>query len=102
MVSREVLTKRHNVLDSMKRLRSSVEGHKPDAYGLKNTLDCIEQEWGIQSMRQTTYTMRRISIELHRTREKDVSNQEHVTDVIESVRRRSCPQIGIKVVSENE
>ena len=38
-------------------------------------------------MRQTTYTMRHISVELHRTREKDKSNQEYVTDAIESVRR---------------
>ena len=53
-------------------------------------------------MRQSTYTIRRVSVELHRTREKDVSNQEHVTDAIESVRRRGCPQIGIKTVSKNE
>ena len=38
-------------------------------------------------MWQTTYTMRCVSVELHRTREKDVSNKEHITDVIELVRR---------------
>ena len=53
-------------------------------------------------MQQTTYTMRRVSVEQKRTKEKDVSNQEHITDAIELVRRWGCPQIEIKVVSKNE
>ena len=50
-------------------------------------LDCTEQEWGIQYRQHTTYTMRHVSVEHHRTRENNVSNQEQVTDMIELVRR---------------
>ena len=52
--------------------------------------------------RQTTYTMGCVSVEHHRTRGNNVSKLEHVTDVIESVRRRGCLPIRVKLVSRNE
>ena len=53
-------------------------------------------------MRQTTYTMGHVSVECHRTRGNNVSKLEHVTNAIELVRRRGCPQIRVKIVSRNE
>ena len=52
-------------------LRSKVqwcEGLKPIAQGLKNMLDCVEQEWRLKYMQLTTYTKRRVSEELLGTR----------------------------------
>ena len=45
------------------------EGLKLNAQGLKNTLNCVEQEWRLLYRQRTTYTMRRVSVEHHRTRE---------------------------------
>ena len=63
------------------------EGLKPIAQGLKNTLNCVEQEWRLLYRQLATYTMERVSIELHRTRENLMSNEEHVSDTRESDRR---------------
>ena len=78
------------------------KGHKPNAYELKYTLDCVHQEERIQYRWQTTYTMGCVSVKCHRIRENNVSKREHVTDTIELVRRRGCPQIRVKTVSRNE
>ena len=59
-------------LEWLEMLRSKVEwyeGLKPNAQGLKNTLDCVEQEWRLKYRQLATYTMGRVSIEHHRTRE---------------------------------
>ena len=50
-------------------------------------LNCIEQEWRLLYRQLATYTMERVSIELHRTRENLMSNEEHVSDTRESDRR---------------
>ena len=63
------------------------EGLKPIAQGLKNTLNCVEQEWRLLYMQLATYTMGRVSMELHGTRENPMSNREHVSDMRESDRR---------------
>ena len=42
-------------------------------------------------MQLATYTMVRISRELHGTREKPMSNREHVSDTRESDRKGGCP-----------
>ena len=63
---------------------------KPIASGLKRTLDCIDQEWEIQYRRQTTYTGGHVSMEHHRTSRNMVSKREHVTDVIDSVRKKEA------------
>ena len=39
------------------------EGLKLNAQGLKNMLDCVEQEWGLQYRQLATYTMGRVSVE---------------------------------------
>ena len=44
------------------------EGLKPIAQGLKNTLNCIEQEWRLLYMQLATYTKERVSEELHETK----------------------------------
>ena len=95
VVSREVLTKRHNVLGTTgyTKVESRV-GSKVTSQMLMDSrvcLDCIEQEWEILYRQRATYTMRHISIEHHRTRENKCGKQEYVTDVIELVRRRDCP-----------
>ena len=48
VISREVLTKRRYVLKTTRDSKVKVEwceGLKPNAQGLKSTLDCAEQEW---------------------------------------------------------
>ena len=41
-------------------------------------------------MRQTTYTRGHVSVEHHRTSRNFMSNREHVTDVIESDRKKEA------------
>ena len=91
LIQHEILRSRDQVLH---------KGHKLNAYGSKYMLDCIEQEWRVLYRWQTIYTMRHVSI--CRTRENNVSKQEHVTDTRESVRRQGCLQIRNKIVSRNE
>ena len=78
-------------LKQLEILRSKVEwceGLKPNAQGLKNTLNCVEQEWRLQYRQLATYAMGHVSVELHRTSENQMSNEEYITDTRESVRRR--------------
>ena len=86
--------KRHFVLETTEILRLNrqrYEDLKLNAQGLKNTLDCVEQEWRLLYRQLATYTMEHVSIELHRTRENLMSNEEHVSNMRESDRRRGCP-----------
>ena len=53
-------------------------------------------------MWQTTYTRGRVSIEHHRTSRNIMSNQEYVSDTIESDRRRMLSTDKSKTVSINE
>ena len=48
-------------------------------------------------MQRATYTMVHVSVELHGTREKTMSNMEHVSDMRELDRTRGCPKISVSV-----
>ena len=54
------------------------------ALRLKSTLDCTDQEWGVQYVWQTTYTRVCASIEGHGTSRNTMSKQEHIINTIES------------------
>ena len=87
------------------RLRSSrecFEGHKLNAYGLKYMLDCIDQEWRLLYMQQSTYSKGRVSVEGYITGRNMMSKKEHVSNTIETDRRRRLSADKNKSVSNNE